>query len=106
MLGRLRSVPPRLQLLDAGMGQLVAWTGRRYPRVLNIVDHVLLCCKVSDSDACSLKWAKPLAAVCAAERLPKQALAQGFNVVLQCDELDRETGQPFMEVLCFARVRR
>lgn len=46
-----------LQLLDAAIGQLVAYA-KKYPRILLIAEGLLLCLKVDDFDSCSLKWVK------------------------------------------------
>ena len=54
---------------------LVAWAGKRYPRVMTMVDHNLLCLKVDDNDACSLK-ARPAATPPTPTPVPGKLLLQ------------------------------
>ena len=51
------AAPHPAQLLDAGVGQLIA-LAKRYPRVLLIDAHSLVCAKVDEFDACRVKWVK------------------------------------------------
>lgn len=40
------------------------------------------------------------------ERIPKQALTSGWSIIIQCEEIDRETGERFQEVIGFNKVRQ